>query len=61
MIFYLPRKGAGVTEMCACNKGKDGSQTSFTVRTADGKTQTVRSEQEARALVRIQGGSYSKT
>lgn len=48
--------------MCSCrDKNKDGSAASFTVRTADGQTQTVRSEQEARALVRINGGSYSKT
>lgn len=47
--------------VCSCNKNKDGSPSSFTVRTANGETQVVRSEQEARALVRISGGSYSKT
>lgn len=55
----LPRKG--VDAMCSCNKNKDGSAASFTVRTADGKTQIVRSEQEARAITRISGGSYTKS
>ena len=44
--------------MCACNK-KAGSE--FTVRTADGQTKVVKSEQEARSMVRISGGSYDKT
>lgn len=58
MIFYLPRKGAGA--MCNCSKNKDGSAAEFVVRQANGETKTVRSEQEARAIVRISGGSYAK-
>ncbi len=46
--------------MCACNKGKDGKAAEFVVRQANGETRTVRSEQEARAIVRISGGSYVK-
>lgn len=46
--------------MCSCNKGKDGKPATFVVRTADGQTKQVRSEQEARAIVRISGGSYAK-
>lgn len=60
MIFYLPRKGAGVTDMCGCNKNKDGKMTQFVVQTSKGETKTVNSEQEARAIVRISGGSYTK-
>lgn len=55
----LPRKG--VDAMCSCNKNKDGGQATFTVRTADGQTKVVRSEQEARSIVRISGGSYAKS
>lgn len=58
MIFYLPRKGAGA--MCSCGKGKDGKMIQFTVTTSKGETKTVNSEQEARAIVRISGGSYKK-
>jgi len=47
--------------MCSCNKNKDGSAASFTVRLSNGETQTVKSEQEARALVRIHGTSYTKS
>jgi hypothetical protein len=46
--------------MCNCGKGKDGKPAQFTVTTAKGETKTVNSEQEARALVRIGGGSYKK-
>lgn len=55
-IYSLKRKGA--VAMCGCNSGKT---TQFTVRTADGETKTVKSEQEARTLVRMHGGSYTKT
>ena len=41
--------------MCGCNKAK----TQFSVVMADGTTKVVASEQEARALVRIKGGSYA--
>jgi len=41
--------------MCNCNKAK----TQFSVTLADGTTKIVASEQEARALVRIKGGSYA--
>jgi len=60
MIFYLHRKGAGATDMCGCNKGKDGKPAQFTVTTAKGETKTVASEQEARAIVRVSGGAYKK-
>lgn len=43
--------------MCACNKGKAEQ---FVVNMDNGQTKTVASEQEARTLVRINGGSYSK-
>lgn len=47
--------------VCSCRgKNKDGSPTQFVVRTGAGETKTVNSEQEARAMVRISGGSYSK-
>lgn len=58
MIFYLPRKG--VDAMCSCNKNKDGTPTQFVVRTDKGETKTVNSEQEARSIVRIAGGSYTR-
>lgn len=46
--------------MCNCNKNKDGSAAQFVVVSANGETKTVRSEQEARAIVRISGGSYTR-
>ena len=46
--------------MCNCNKNKDGSTTQFVVQTASGETKTVNSEQEARSIVRIAGGSYAR-
>jgi hypothetical protein len=46
--------------MCSCNKGKDGKIATFVVRTSNGETRKVKSEQEARAIVRISGGSYVK-
>lgn len=64
MIFSLRqtvdatgRKGA---DMCSCNKNKDGKAAVFVVRTGDGTTKEVASEQEARAMVRIGGGSYTR-
>lgn len=42
--------------MCNCNKATE----QFTVVMDNGQTKTVKSEQEARTLVRINGGSYSK-
>jgi hypothetical protein len=58
MIFSQSRKG--VAAMCGCNKNKNGQPAVFVVQTGSGQTKEVRSEQEARALVRINGGSYSK-
>lgn len=46
--------------MCGCNKNKDGSAAQFVVQTAKGETKTVNSEQEARSIVRIAGGSYTR-
>jgi hypothetical protein len=46
--------------MCSCNKGKNGQPATFVVRTGSGETKEVTSEQEARALVRVNGGSYSR-
>lgn len=46
--------------MCGCNKNKDGSVAQFVVTTGKGDTKTVASEQEARAIVRIAGGSYTR-
>lgn len=46
--------------MCGCNKNKDGSRAEFVVRTSSGEVKTVSSEQEARAITRISGGSYTK-
>jgi hypothetical protein len=46
--------------MCSCNKNKDGSKAQFIVQTAKGETKTVNSEQEARAITRISGGSYTR-
>lgn len=46
--------------MCACNKGKNGQAAVFVVRTGDGQTKEVSSEAEARSMVRISGGSYTK-
>lgn len=46
--------------MCSCNKGKDGKMVQFVVQTASGETKTVNSEQEARSIVRIAGGSYTR-
>ena len=47
----------GVITICACNKGKAEQ---FVVSMDNGQTKTVSSEQEARTLVRINGGSYTK-
>jgi hypothetical protein len=41
--------------MCSC--GKKVSR--FKVTSSEGKTQEVKTEQEARALARINGGSYA--
>lgn len=60
MIYSQLRKGAGATDMCGCNKNKDGSKAQFIVQTENGQTKIVNSEQEARALTRISGGSYAK-
>lgn len=64
MIFSLRQTvdatGRKGTEVCSCNKGKDGKPAQFTVTTAKGETKTVASEQEARAIVRISGGAYKK-
>lgn len=47
--------------MCSCNgKNKDGSRVVFVVQTANGQTKEVASEQEARSITRISGGSYTK-
>lgn len=46
--------------MCSCNKDKSGKMIQFVVQTADGQTKTVNSEQEARSIVRIAGGSYTR-
>jgi len=46
--------------MCSCNKDKSGKPLEFVVQTASGETKTVRSEQEARSIVRIAGGSYTR-
>jgi len=46
--------------MCSCNKGKNGVSSQFTVTKADGTKIDVNSEQEARAQVRINGGSYTR-
>jgi len=43
--------------VCNCNKAAE----QFTVVMENGETKTVKSEQEARTLVRINGGSYSKS
>jgi len=49
-----------VSPICGCNKNKNGQPATFVVQTRDGQTKEVKSEQEARALVRINGGSYDK-
>lgn len=41
--------------MCSCNK----KTSKFRVTSPDGKTQEVKSEQEARTLARMTGGSYA--
>lgn len=46
--------------VCSCNKNKDGSAAQFVVQTSKGEMKTVNSEQEARAIVRIAGGSYTR-
>lgn len=46
--------------MCSCNKGKAGVSSQFTVTMANGEKVDVNSEQEARAQVRINGGSYTR-
>lgn len=49
-----------VVAMCSCNKGKNGVSSQFTVTMANGTKKDVNSEQEARAEVRINGGSYTR-
>lgn len=56
--MYSRRKG--VIVICSCNKGKNGQAAVFVVRTGDGQTKEVASEAEARSMVRIAGGSYTK-
>lgn len=46
--------------MCSCNKNKNGQTATFVVTTASGEPREVKSEAEARALVRISGGTYKK-
>jgi hypothetical protein len=46
--------------VCSCGKNKDGSAAQFVVTTGKGETRTVASEQEARAITRISGGSYTR-
>jgi hypothetical protein len=58
MRFSPVRKGVGA--VCSCNKNKDGTVTKFVVRTGTGEVREVASEQEARAITRISGGSYTK-
>lgn len=50
----------GVVAMCSCNKAKAGVSNQFTVTFANGTKKDVNSEQEARAEVRINGGSYTR-
>ena len=49
-----------MSPICSCNKGKNGVSSQFTVTKADGTKIDVNSEQEARAQVRINGGSYTR-
>lgn len=51
-------KDVGV--VCSCNQGKSGP-VEFTVKLGDGSTKIVKSEQEARTLVRMSGGSYTRS
>jgi hypothetical protein len=46
--------------MCSCNKNKNGQPAVFVVQAKNGETLEVKSEQEARALVRMNGGSYAR-
>lgn len=46
--------------MCSCNKNKNGQAAVFVVRTAAGEVKEVRSEAEAKSIVRLSGGSYTK-
>jgi hypothetical protein len=46
--------------MCNCGKSKAGVSSMFTVTQADGTKKDVASEQEARAIVRMSGGSYTR-
>lgn len=48
--------------MCSCgNKNKDGTTIQFVVSDNSGKQiKVVNSEQEARSIVRIAGGSYAR-
>lgn len=57
-MIYSQRKG--VAAVCNCNKNKDGSAAQFVVRAPNGETRIVSSEQEARAITRISGGSYTR-
>jgi hypothetical protein len=43
--------------VCGCNKAR--GITAFKVIKADGTSQEVKTEQEARSIVRINGGSYT--
>lgn len=45
--------------MCNCGS-KKGVSSMFTVTSADGTKKDVSSEQEARAMVRMNGGSYTR-
>jgi hypothetical protein len=45
--------------MCSCGKSK-GVSSMFTVTSANGEKKDVASEQEARAMVRMNGGSYTR-
>lgn len=57
MTFSPLMKGADV--MCGCNSGSKKSF-EFKVMLGDGSSKRVQSEQEARSLVKINGGSYTK-
>lgn len=47
----------GAIDVCGCNKAK--GITAFKVTKSDGTSVEVKSEQEARSIVRINGGSYT--
>lgn len=47
--------------VCNCNKDKSGKMVQFVVSDDSGKQiKIVNSEQEARSIVRIAGGSYTR-